>query len=372
MKYPVDLKNMHRRWIRGIGFLKYKKMLILGVLNQKGFWHKMNDRSNRFPISNFLSILNNETGKRNFAAFILALAVFLGLLNFSCTQRVIDSDGDTDNPDKPLVTRIGESSTFEIATWNIENFPKAGDETTETVATIIKNLDIDMIAVAEIGSIAAFNKMLTNLPGWKGALSNDVYFDGSYQKTGVLYKSELISVSAVKNIFENESYAFPRPPLVAFVQVKDSKGAKFDFNLIVLHLKASGGLDNEARRRAACEKLKEHIDLEIAAGADPDFIVAGDWNDVLTDSAEQNVFKVFLDNPDQYYFLTAPITDRYSYISTTYKSLIDHILITSDALTDYDSGLTEVLYLDEQITGYSAKISDHRPVLAVFKGFYLE
>jgi predicted extracellular nuclease len=225
--------------------------------------------------------------------------------------------------------------------------------------------------VQEIASVHSFNSLLDSLPGWKGVLSDDTYGDGSYQKTGVLYKSSFISLSSVKNIFTSDGYAFPRPPLSAFVKIKDLDGTKLDFTIIVLHLKAMSGEENEARRRSACEKLKAYIDAEISAGADPDFVVLGDWNDILTDPDSLNVFQVFLDDTAGYKFLTHSISGRYSYISNSYRSLIDHIMITGSTKNYFQNGFTDVLYLDDEFLQYRSFVSDHRPVMARFEGFTL-
>ncbi len=268
--------------------------------------------------------------------------------------------------------KFGAANTFEIATWNIENFPQKDDYTIEALKLAIEQIDVDFIAVQEIASVTDFNKLIAELDGWSGGYSSDVYSSGSYQKTGYLYKTSMISVSDVHNIFENDGYAFPRPPLMLYVSVKDKSGTPFDFNMIVLHLKAMGGEDNEARRRAAADSLKNFIDMEISAGADADFIVLGDWNDHLTDDEADNIFQVFLDDSAHYEFLTASLKGQYSYISDRYPtSLIDHILITVDAENEYGSGLTKVLYLDEEYKEYPEYISDHRPVAAKFEGFTL-
>ena len=303
----------------------------------------------------------------------LTILILTGLYLIGCNQRITGSSGDRDTTDsQSLVNKIGSDQTFEIATWNIENYPQAGETTVSLVKTIIKDLDVDMLGVEEIASVSSFNRMLDDMPGWKGVLSEDVYSSGSYQKTGIIYKSSFISVRQVKNIFTDDGYAFPRPPLAAYVEVKDLQGVKFDFNLIVLHLKAKSGESNEARRRSACEKLKDYIDQEIQSGADPDFIVLGDWNDQLNDPDSLNVFKVFLDDTADYTFLTAGLRNQYSYISNAYKSLIDNILITADVRTEYDRGQTQVLYLDDSIKNFSKTVSDHRPVAAIFKGISLQ
>ena len=310
---------------------------------------------------------------RRYLIHTIGIVFITTLFLINCNRRVVDSNNTSLPSDSTtvLVQKRGETDRFEIATWNIENFPKANSQTINNVAQIIKDLDLDLYGVEEITSIRSFDDMLKKLPGWKGVLSNDTYGNGSYQKTGILYKSSFISVAHVQNIFEDDSYAFPRPPLEAYVTVKDLDGIKFDFNLIVLHLKAKGGSSNEARRKSACEKLHQYISNEIAAGADSDFVVIGDWNDQLNDPPESNVFEPFLKDSDQFTFLTLGLTNQYSYISSTYKSLIDQILLTNSALREYGNGTCEVLYLDQEYTSYVSYISDHRPVMARFNGFKL-
>jgi len=297
-----------------------------------------------------------------FLLFILIVA--------SCTERLNDPP-DSVYDISMQVQAVGTKQTFEIATWNIEHFPKAGLSTINDVKALITQLDVDLIAVEEISDSSALINMLTGLPGWKAVLSSDRYSDGSYQKTGILYKSSFISISNAHNIFESDSYAFPRPPLTAFVEVKDTSGVKFDFNIIVLHLKAFSGESNEARRRAAADRLHDYMLAEIAGGSDKDFIVLGDWNDQVDDPASVNVFQTLIDDSSNFTFLTASLPGQYSYISNSYKSLIDHILITADVRNEFGNGLTEVLYLDDVLPFYPNDISDHRPVVSIFNGITL-
>lgn len=308
---------------------------------------------------------------------ILVIIISAFLLWLSCSEQTTDPKIEQDELDSILVSTYGETDRFEIATWNIENFPQHGMTTTRALSILIQNMDIDLIAVQEVTNISAFDSLLVKLPGWSGKLSSDTYSGGSYQKTGILYKSSFISLSGITSLSINDTtkygdLAFPRPPLTAYVEIRDKSGIVFDFNVIVLHMKAYSDSFSESRRKLACQLLHDYIDTEIENEADPDFIVLGDWNDQLEDPRASNIFLPFLDDTQNYTFLTNSITDQDSYIFAPYQNLIDHILITRDCRYEYSTGETSVLYLDDEYSDYTNIISDHRPVLAKFNGYVLD
>lgn len=270
------------------------------------------------------------------------------------------------------VEKIGENATFELVCWNIENYPKLGTTTVTDVTEIIRDLDVDVIAMEEIADTSAFRQLLNNLPEYAGIYSQDTYGSGSYQKTAVIYRKSMVTLLDHEQIFWGDSYSFPRPPLKVTLAAQRN-GKTFDFNLIVLHLKASGGSENEARRRSAIQKLKNYLDTQIATGAEKDYIVVGDWNDVLNDPPSVNVFTALLNDSANYRFLTKELADNpqsnATYIGGSYRSVIDHIMISSDAETEYSGGLTRVIKIDESFNAYVNEVSDHRPVVAVFPVF---
>ena len=264
------------------------------------------------------------------------------------------------------VTPRGTDTTFDIATWNIENFPKDGETTVNKLRAVVARLDLDLVCVQEIADTQAFTRFVDGLAGYSGLHSDDDY-GNSYQKTGVVYKSDVVTVSDVHQLFwHNDSVA--RPPLEMRVTASHN-GSDFDFTLIVLHLKAGSGTEDRAERVATCRLLKEHIDEALEAGGERDFIVAGDWNDQLDDPPEYNVFQVFLDDTLDYYYLTWPMRSSSYNASYIGGSLIDHLMVTTDALDEYAGGSTTTLRLDDEVSGYETVISDHRPVLAMFPVF---
>ncbi len=258
----------------------------------------------------------------------------------------------------------GTDSTFDLVTWNIENFPKAGTRSVSQVRALVERLDVDLVAVQEIADTVALRSLVAGLAGYRGLYSLDSY-GASYQKTGVVYRVGTVYITGMRTLFERSS-AFPRPPIELTVTAW-CNGREFDFRLIVLHLKAGGGSTDRERRRAACRLLKEYIDAEVESGPEPDFVVAGDWNDRLDDPVEENVFRPFLEDTARYRFLTLTLAGDTSQSSYIGGGLIDHVLVTRDALEEYGSGVTRTLRLDDWVAKYRDEVSDHRPVLAGFR-----
>ena len=261
----------------------------------------------------------------------------------------------------------GTEGTFDLVAWNVENFPQQGQATVDSVRMIILALQVDVVTMEEIADTTAFRNLVNSLEGWEGVYSSDEYGPGSYQKTGILYRTDQITLANVGVIFPNQFYPFPRPPLMAEVTFQHGSQS-FDFHLIVVHLKAGGSTEDLDRRRQACQLLKGFIDQSVGEGEDPDFIVAGDFNDELDDPPVENSFTVFLNDTVNYRYLTLPLAGNPNWASyPSNGSLIDHVLVTSDALGEYGEGVTETLLLDYQVSNYSYWVSDHRPMFSMFE-----
>ncbi|MBM3315327.1 hypothetical protein FJY71_05755 [candidate division WOR-3 bacterium] len=265
------------------------------------------------------------------------------------------------------VERRGSDTTFEVATWNVQNFPRAGDSTATLVGELMLALDLDVYALQEVEDTLAFLEMLAGLPGYAGLFSDDDY--GSfYQKTAVVYKTGAVAVSGVHQLFWGND-SFPRPPLVMRVAAT-ALGRTFDFQLMVMHLKAGMEASDRALRAGACRALKEYFDSELARGGDSDYVAVGDWNDELDDPPGENVFLPLLADSARYRFLTLPMAgneELASYIPSA--ALLDHVMVTAGALPEYGTGYTVTLRVDDELPGYEDWVSDHRPVMAVFPVF---
>lgn len=300
---------------------------------------------------------------RRFRHVTLCLAA---LLLAACNQRATDPVLDDPDSGDVTVSAFGQPDMLEVVTWNIQNYPKVGARTVSRVAAIMLDLDADIYAVQEIESGSAFQGLLDSLNRidtlhtWEGRLNREA----SFLLTGAVYKSDLITVLSETALFTDDSYTFAgRPPQALYMRAA-SGGRSIDFTLIVLHLKALGDETSRSRREEAVRRLHAHVEAQVAAGADPDFVLAGDWNDLLDDPASVNVFQPFLDDTLDYRFLTLPFagsSTEFSYIAG-FESLIDHILISRSIERDFPGPTARVLKVDQSVPGYISDVSDHRPV----------
>ena len=267
-----------------------------------------------------------------------------------------------------LVQPRGSDETFDILTWNIHEFPGTGFRTIDTLAVLVNDLNVDMIAFQEVSDTNSFYQLMDILPGWDGFFSDDEYGNGTYHKTAMIWRTDRANVTYVEALFETNWYQFPRPPIHVTAEVTFGEH-QFDFHLINLHLKAGSTPDDQLRRRAGIIMLKGYLDTNVPISDDQDWIVLGDYNDELDDPESSNVFWPLLEDSTNYSFLTMPLAgDPYWSSFPTWASLIDHVMITGDALDEYGNGNTETLRIDDEYSNYAYRISDHRPVMSQFFG----
>ncbi|MBI5509045.1 MAG: endonuclease/exonuclease/phosphatase family protein [Deltaproteobacteria bacterium] len=271
----------------------------------------------------------------------------------------VDCQDDATSVD-PL--RLGRNDTLEIATWNLHNFP-ATTATVTATAALVTRMQVDVVAIQEVADVQGFASLVTALPAYRGVLSPDVYTPTSYQKTAFLWRAETLTLVGTASLFQSDSDAFPRPPLQGTFDVRRCDGGTRRIVVINVHLKASPGADNEARRRSAIVKLKTYVDSLVAEGS-TEVVIAGDFNDRVGDAAATNVFTALLDDPAHYTVTTTTLDDGLEYTYIPFASFLDHLVVTA-ALGGF---ATQVVHLDLLVTDYRYVdvVSDHRSVVSVW------
>lgn len=262
---------------------------------------------------------------------------------------------------------LSDDGIFTLVTWNIKEFPIEDGETISKVKEVILKYEFDLVAVQEIKEIESFYKLVNDLKEYTGIFSTQYLNDNKMLRTGVIYRKDIILHKNSKLLFEDDTYLFPRAPLEVQLVYSSSSGQYFDWTLIVVHLKAGAGGEDAKRRKEALKKLKNYIDSRMFSEPDDDFIIAGDFNDEINDPVEENVFQIFLDDDKNYKFLTFEVVKAGDFSYPYYGGrLLDHILVTTDTLGEYNEGKTKVYKLDEEIEDYFKIVSDHRPVASYF------
>ena len=262
---------------------------------------------------------------------------------------------------------FGSDDSFEVVTWNIENFPKNEPATLQYVLEIIEAIDADIIAIQEIQNYP----ILDNLDSF---LDNYTLYSQSLDRAGLvfLYKHDAVQLNSAYELFTQapEWNNFPRFPMVIEVTY-----ANQDFVIINNHYKCCGnGLldlndpwDQETRRYTANLLLKQYIDTNLSNAA---VFVVGDLNDILTDPDIHNVFSPFLNDPSSYLFADMEIAQGSisNWSFPNWPSHLDHILITDELFDLYamPGAITQTIKVDSYLQGgfseYDQNVSDHRPV----------
>ncbi len=288
---------------------------------------------------------------KSITGIILILMIILG----SCRKP-------SDPPAPDTTTKYdacfdgGSSSSLDIVTFNVEQFPKNGYETIAELATLINAINADIIALQEVTSDSDLDKLDDLLDDYS-ALAYPI--DNSDWNLAYLFRNSEIQIDAseTKILFEDDWYSFPRPPFeIHATHIPSST----EVILLNNHLKCCGGSDNEDRRRTASEKLHNYIESNYPDDA---VIVLGDLNDEIDGTSEaSNVFWDFVNDPSDFAVADMIIATGsplwWSYPS--WPSHIDHIIISDELFDMVDEVST--LKADACYSDYPDIISDHRPV----------
>ena len=90
---------------------------------------------------------------------------------------------------------FGNENSLDIATWNIEWFPKNGQASVEYVTQIIQYLDLDILAMQELDNIDMFNQMLNELTDYTG------YYESAwFAGLAYIYKTDIVQINDIYEI----------------------------------------------------------------------------------------------------------------------------------------------------------------------------
>lgn len=255
-------------------------------------------------------------------------------------------------------------STANIAAWNLEGFHGIPDERIKKQIQGLSMLDAEVVALVEINPIEVLGKIKA------GLLENGLTYNSSLEEQsgklhiGVLYKE---GVEASNPRFIEDSDLGDPGKRKAFVL--DLKVGKFDFTIIVVHLKSGRSLPNQKIRDEQAKVIFSFIE-ECRANGREDIILTGDFN--MIPGQDISNFH-FLGGDDVMDFLSSwDLQERFSHILEKGRAnLLDGYAITRTFSKEYVRGSLRLFpmhwSMDIGRESYKDEVSDHLPFVATFR-----
>ncbi|GAB4452848.1 MAG: hypothetical protein OHK0029_04570 [Armatimonadaceae bacterium] len=265
---------------------------------------------------------------------------------------------------KPVALKPVEA----VGTLNLEWFSLGGrnarsEADLQKVAEVIRETGAAILGLQEVDDDGVMDRLLRYLPGWKYAIGTS----GRQQRCAILWDTNR---AAVRRPMEwgdiNEgleaSAGNLRAPLVAEARI-----GKFDFTLIVVHLKAMFDEESIRKRRTQLRRLRARLDEYLADRADKDVVIVGDFNDVADSPAMKELIGSRKGGVG--FVVTGAKLPK---TVTTYlgkNDRIDHVVVSSPFVSQEEwNGKASVFpkpKTDERQV-YEKSVSDHLPTWSTF------
>lgn len=262
-----------------------------------------------------------------------------------------------------------ENSVVRVGTWNLEHFgnrkPPRTAAQIEMLGAFIRSLRVDVLAVQEVNGAEPLETLCAEIgPSWRFVVGSTGGFRGEPTRiaVGFLWNDATVELVHAEDMLHLPSQAgeisiFHRKPVNAVFRARGTRPG-IDFRAITVHLKASRGPKNEAKRSAEVAALAEYLEtLRKTAGEDDDVFVLGDFNHTYAAPAHEK----FTEDRSIRYLRPASGSPR---TIVHFPEPIDHVAVTT-GMADVLSGAHVTVHADvadQDLDAWRATYSDHIPV----------
>lgn len=257
-----------------------------------------------------------------------------------------------------------QKSTANIAAWNLEGFHGIPNDRLGRQIDGLAMLDAEVVALVEINPITVLDKIT------QGLLDKGIEYESHLVKQnaklhmGVLYKKGVIATNP--RLIDNSDLG-DDSKRKAFVI--DMKIGKFDFTLIVVHLKSGRSKADQQIRDEQAKIIFSYIQKLRSNNRKP-IILTGDFN--MIPGQDVSNFH-HLGGPDVLDFLSNwDLQARFSHILDKGRAnLLDGFAITRTYTTEYIRGSLRLFpmhwSMDIGRERFKNDVSDHLPFIATFR-----
>ena len=280
-----------------------------------------------------------------------------------------------------------QPNEVKILSWNVEHFidqndnpyinngrEDSGDRMEGKEALLmkaIKAVDADVVVLQEFESVQYLARLVReHLPDMGYRFFADAESYSWYMNVVVMSKVPLGTIysygalyTAVPGILTDEGVEETQINInTRMLSIDVFPNADYEFTLTGVHLKAGRGERNEQMRLGQINFLKTQFARFIKEDKKANLVMVGDFN-CMPDSKE---FQALMEGKKRLQFVD-PLagTEVYSHPSREPARRIDHIIANRNMMKELVPGslkIEDVLSREEMI-----KLSDHMPVVAVFK-----
>ena len=255
-------------------------------------------------------------------------------------------------------------TTANIAAWNLEGFHGIPDARINRQVEGLIMLDAEVVALVEINPIESLEKIKVGLADHGVVYHSQLLEQADKLHIGVLYKDGVI---AANPRFIEGSDLGDSKKRKAFVL--DIKIGKFDFTIIVIHLKSGRSFQSQKIRDEQAKVIFSFIE-ELRTNGREDIILTGDFN--MIPGQDISNFH-YLGGDDVMDFLSSwDLQERFSHILKKGRAnLLDGFALTRTFSTEYIRGSLRLFpmhwSMDIGRENYKKTVSDHLPFVASFR-----
>jgi endonuclease/exonuclease/phosphatase family metal-dependent hydrolase len=257
-----------------------------------------------------------------------------------------------------------QRSTANIAAWNLMGYDPIPPERIEKQVEGLAMLDAEVVALVEINPVTVLDDLKAGLQDKGITYHSSLIAQADRLHLGVLYKDGVVASNP--RLIQGSDLGDPTKRK-AFVI--DLEVGKFDFTLIVVHLKSGRSAANQKIRDEQAQVIFSYIE-QLRAGNREDIILAGDFN--MIPGQDISNFH-HLGGDDVLDFLSSwDLQERFSHILDKGRAnLLDGFAITRTYSTEYIRGSLRLFpmhwTMDIGREHYKDHVSDHLPFVATFR-----